>query len=174
MKIAHVYAQNLEIFGDALEATGCRINGSKSLDYLIKSLPNYNARDVMGLVVFRQHMTKKTLKLIKTFDELFVFSPLPIIVICDDAEELYAEKRLVVKNSPLFLINSIEGTISDIDVRRIFTTLSCMSDTMYDLSAIDFGKRSKTVELSKESKERSGTLADEVLRECAALGGMVE
>lgn len=173
MKIVHLYAQNLEIFNDALEATGCRVNGSANLDYLIKSLPNYNAREVMGLVVFRQHMTKKTLKLIKAFDELFVFSPLPIIVIADDASELYAHGKLKVRNSPLFLIDSEDGTISDIDLRRIFTTLCCMSDTMYDLSSIETAKQAQYQKVSRE-KEVKSTLAEEVLQQCALLGGKVQ
>ena len=173
MKIAHVYARNLKIFSDALESTGCRINGSQNLTYLRKSLSNFNARDVMGLIVFRQHMTKRLLRLIKEFDELFVFNPLPIVVVCDDAEELVKERLLKVKNCPLFVVNSIGGTISDIDIRRIFTTLSVMSDTMYDLDVFEFNKRNTTVEGGVVKKEKGRLLADEVLEELAMLGGEV-
>lgn len=171
MKIVHVYAQNLQIFSDALESTGCRINGSRSVEYLIRSLPNYNARDVMGLIVYRQHMTKKTLKLVKAFDELFVFSPLPIIIVCDESYDLFEQGVLDVKYSPLFLVQSVEGTISDIDLRRIFTTLSCMSDTMYDLSEINQNRRYKTADVRQSSGDNRGSIAEEVLREYALLGG---
>lgn len=171
MKIAHIYAHNLQIFEDALEGTGCRINGSKNLDYLMQSLPNFNARDVMGLIVFRSHMTKKTLKLIKAFDDLFIFTPLPVIVICDDAYELYDAKKLRVKHSKLFLVNSVEGTISDIDVRKIFATLSCESGEMYDLSGIELSRGEKPVAVVSEEKENMGALAEEVLAACAQLGG---
>lgn len=170
--IVHVYASNLEIFTDAVESTGCRINGSRSISYMHKSLVNFNARDVLGLVVFRQHMTKKLLSLIKEFDELFVFHPLPVIVVCDDAEELVAEGILRVKNCPLFVINSVEGTISDIDVRRIFTTLSVMSGTMYDLSEFEDNKRGMRAVDEYSQKEKDKLLADEVLDELAMLGGI--
>lgn len=171
MKIVHVYARNLKIFNDALEGTGCRVNGSQSLDYMFKSLSNYNARDVMGLIVFRQHLTVKTLDLIHAFDDLFVFNPLPVIVACDDATELVAERKLVVKNSPLFVVNSIDGTISDLDLQRMFTTLSVVSGTMYDLSAFDQNNRTTVTGDTVERKDLRGELAQEVMRDLAMLGG---
>lgn len=137
MKIIHVYSRNLSIFEESIKWTGCCLNGSKDVKYLIKSLPNYNVRDVLGLVIFQRHLTRRTLGLIKSFDEYFVFSPRPIIVICDEAYALYEAKKLKVKYSPLFLIDSLEGTVSDIDLERIFTTLVCMSGDMYDLKSVE-------------------------------------
>lgn len=137
MKIVHVYSGNLEIFEESLKGTGCCLNGSKDVKYLTRSFPNYNVRDVLGLVVFQRHLTRRTLGLIKTFDEYFVFNPRPIIVICDEAFALFEAKKLMVKHSPLFLIDSMEGTISDVDLQRIFTTLVCMSGDMYDLKSVE-------------------------------------
>lgn len=171
MKIAHVYAKNLQIFTEALESTGCRVNGSQDVDYMLKSLANYNARDVMGLIVFRQHMTKKLLQLVTEFDSLFIFNPLPIVIVCDDAEELYAEGLVKVKNCPLFCVNSIEGTISDVDLQRIFTTLSVMSGSMYDLSAFETGKQQQRAADGTPVKSAApdALLADEVLSELESL-----
>ena len=101
------------------------------------SLAQYSARDVLGLVVYRQHLTKRLLGLIQAFDELFMFDPKPIIVVCDDATALYHERKLKVTYSPLFTVDSVDGTISDVDVDRIFTTLCCASGTPYDFTAVD-------------------------------------
>lgn len=170
MKILHVHAKNLKIFEDALDSTACRVNGSQDLDYLLKSLTRYNCRDIMGLVIFRQTLTRKTLRLIRAFDELFIFDPRPIVVICDDAEQLYKEHKLRVKYAPLFLVNSVDGTISDADIRRVMTTLSCMTGEIYDLSEVEAKHRKR--EQSREDRQIQATLiADEVLQEISRLGG---
>ena len=171
MKIVHLYAKNLKTFEKFLDGTGCKLNGSQSLDYLMRSLSSFNARDTMGLIVFRKHMTRKTLRLVRHFDELFVFNPLPIVVVCDDATSLFKSRRLSTKFSPLFLVDSVDGTISDIDVRRIFTTLACLSDRLYDLSDVE-KKSAETAALCKSTeKSRRGKLADEVFNGYLKLGG---
>lgn len=173
MKIVHVYANNLQIFCDALDGTGCCVNGSQSVEYLMRSISSYNSRDVLGLIVFRKHLTKKILRLIKEFDELFVFTPLPIIVACDDAHALFAEGKLKVSNAPLFLVDSVDGTISDIDLQRILATLSIVSETMYDLNEIGHvGKTTVTGE-SLESYPKRGLLAPSILEELAVLRGEI-
>lgn len=134
MKIVHVYAKNLDMFVDAVKGTDCRLNASKDVDDLMNSLQNYNARDVMGLVIFANPFTKKCIKLLRKFDELFVFKEMPIVVVCDNASELHAEGYLKVKHSKLFLIDSEENSLSDVELNSIFTTLISFSDSMYDLS----------------------------------------
>ena len=134
MKIVHVYAKNIQMFVDAVKDTDCRLNASKDIDYLLGSLQNYNARDVMGLVIFANPMTKKCLKLIRKFDELFVFKEMPIVVVCDTATELHSRGYFRVKNSKLFLVDSEENSLSDVELNAIFTTLVSFTGTMYDLS----------------------------------------
>lgn len=166
----HIHTGNLEIFEKALEGTGCHINGSRDANYMIKSLANYNRRDVVGLVVYRKHLTRKVLKLIHDFDRMFVFNPPPIVVICDDAQQLYGERKLRVKHSPLFLINSLEGTISDVDVRRVLATITMWSEPLYDLEAVEekHKPRARTLE---EHVQEATRLMDEVLAEVKMLGG---
>lgn len=137
MKIIHVHSLNLSIFEEAVKGTGCYINGSTDPITVLKTLQMYNVRDVFGLIVFRKHLTRKCLKLIGEFDSLFEFNPKPIIVICDDASELVKEKKLRVKNSPLYVIDSIGGTLSDIDINKAFVTLCCIADNLYDFDVID-------------------------------------
>ena len=167
MKIVHVYAQNLKIFSQALDGTGCRINGSRKLDYMYKTLSKFNTRDVMGLVVFRSPMTKKTLKYIQAFDEFFMFTPQPIIVISDQITDLYRAGKIKVKYSKLFLVDSIDNTISDIDIKRIFATLSCMSGDMYDLSEIEAFRAAESEKVRAREAENKQLLADEVLSSLA-------
>ena len=171
MKVIHLYARNLTLFENALEGTGCRINGSKDLGYMHKSLTSFNARDVMGLVVFRSPMTKKTLNLVRAFDDLFVFDPKPIVIISDQATALYDSGKIKVKHSPLFLVDSEENTISDLDLKRVLTTLSCVADEMYDMSEIE-ARRVREVKDRAAGKAKHMLLADEVLAACAALGGV--
>ena len=173
MKIVHVLAQNLEIFENALEGTGCHINGTKKIDNMAKSLTQFNARDVMGLIVFKNPMTAKTIKLITYFDELFMFNSLPIILVSDQATALYNAGKIKVRYSPLFVVNSIDNTISDIDLRRIFATLSCVSGEMYNLGDIDIRGRENSADSGKGvESSRTTLLADEVLAAHAALGGI--
>lgn len=134
MKIVHVYSQNIQMFVDAVQGTDCRLNASRDINYLLGSLHNYNARDVMGLIVFANPMTKKCLRLIRKFDDLFVLQPMPIVVINDTATELYQQGYFKVKHSKLYLLDSEENSLSDIELNSIFTTLISFSDYMYDLS----------------------------------------
>lgn len=130
----HVYAENMQMFIDAVQGTDCRLNGSNDIDYMIKSLQKFNARDVLGLIVFANPMTKKCLKLISAFDDLFMFKPMPVIIVNDNAEQLYAEGHFKLKNHKLFLINSEENSISDIELNLMFVTLVGYSAQLYDLS----------------------------------------
>lgn len=135
MKIVHIYAQNLDVFAEAVRGTDCRLNASVDLDYLMNSIQNYNARDVLGLIVFANPMTKKCLRLIQKFDQYFIYQRMPVIVISDTVNELYSQGYLKVKNSALYLVESEGNTISDIDIDQIFTTLLANSGEVYDLSA---------------------------------------
>lgn len=137
MNIVHVYSHNLELLNQAVDGTQCHLNGSDNVERLTRSLTRYNSRDVMGLIVYPGvHMTKSCLKLIKAFDDLFVFGKLPVIVICDDAVELAQRRIIKVNNSRLFAVNSIEGTVSDVDIHRVFATIATLSGTVYDLAPL--------------------------------------
>lgn len=171
MKIIHVYAQNLKIFEDALDGTGCRINGARDMRFLQKSFSNFNARDVMGLIVFRRYMTKKTLRMIQAFDELFVFAPVPIIIVCDDATALCKSKKVKTKYAPLFAVDSVDGTISDIDINKMLTTLCCFSNEMFDMSGVRVTRRADEIIISHVGESQVGAelLATEVLEELSVL-----
>ena len=164
MKILHVFSRNLDIFSEAVEGTSCRINGSCDITYLSRSLQDYNARDVLGLVIFVKTLTKKLVKLISQFDELFFFNPKPIVVACENAEALYAASAFSVHNSPLFLVNTVDGTISDTDLRQIMATVCCLSGDIYDLSSLGSLIKSKLVEQESESVDED-TLSQDVLKE---------
>lgn len=136
MKIVHVYTKNVQMFADAVEGTDCRLNASQDLDYLVSSLQQFNARDVLGLVLFANPVTKKCLKLIKKFDELFVFKRFPIIIISDEATALKEAGYFRTKHSDVYCLDSEDNSISDIELNAIFTTLLVYSDEPYDLSVI--------------------------------------
>lgn len=143
MKIVHVYARNLQMFADAVDGTECRLNASQDLDYLVASLQQFNARDVLGLVLFANPLTKKCLKLIRKFDDLFVFQHLPIIIISDEASALKAAGYFKVKNSTVYTLDSEDNSLSDIEMNAIFTTLIVSSDEVYDLSVIPAERKIK-------------------------------
>ena len=102
------------MFADAVDGTECRLNASQDLDYLVASLQQFNARDVLGLVLFANPLTKKCLKLIRKFDDLFVFQHLPIIIISDEASALKAAGYFKVKNSTVYTLDSEDNSLSDI------------------------------------------------------------
>lgn len=134
MKIVHLYAQNLQAFVDAVKGTECRLHASRDINYLIANMQNYNVRDVMGLIVFANPMTKKCLRLISKFDNLYVYQSLPVIIISDNVQELYQAGYFKVKHSTLYLVTSEEDSISNVDMDAIFTTLLASTESIYDLS----------------------------------------
>jgi len=107
------------------------------------------------------------------FDELFELNPRPIIVMCDEANELYATKVLRVRRSPLFLIDTLSGTISDVELKRTFTTLVCLSGETYNLKSIEqsYGLGSKGAQpVAASDRQHTVELVDEVLTELRELG----
>lgn len=140
MEIVHVYAKNIKIFDDAVKDTECRVNAYTSINSLIKSLTSFNARDVLGLVVFSNPITKGCLRLIDKFDDLFVFKETPIIVVSDNAEDFVNSGVVRVKHSKLMALNSVEDSLSDSDLNRIFATLVLYNSKVYDLSVCGMGK----------------------------------
>lgn len=160
MKIVHLYAKNLDIFTPDKNDVGWSINASTKVSDIIDSLYNFNVRNVLGLVVFANPITKNCLRLIKAFDSLFVFDKLPIVVISDNASELVADGTIKVKNSRLFALDSEENTISDIDVRRVFSTLLICNSEIYDLEPCGFGEDIKTERPDVDS--RSLEMSDEL------------
>lgn len=154
MKIIHLYANNLDLWADAVSGTDIRLNGSTDLDTLSESILDFNIRDVVGLVVFANPLTKKTLGLIRRFDQLFVYRRLPIVLISDNITEAWGSIRFKVHNSDLYLLDSEENTISDIDIQRVMTTLLASDGNLYDLSACPQGHK-KARKPVKESTELS-------------------
>ena len=163
MRIVHVHSLNIQLFEDAVAGTGCYVNGNINPSKLLHSLQEYNARDVIGLIVFRRHLTKNCLKLIQYFDKLFEFAPRPIIVVCDDAFALHREGKLKVSNSPLYLIDSVDGTISDIDVSRIFTTLSFSVGEPYDLSVLEHSHENVLKNPANNDTTQTTSVVEELL-----------
>lgn len=153
MNIVHVYAKNLEIFVDAVKGTDCKLNASCDINYMLGSLRNFNARDVVGLIVFANPMTKKCTELVKRFDDLFVFKRLPIIVISDAATALYEQGYFRTKHSKVFLMDSEEDSISDLDISSIFTTIFAYTSSLYDLSVIPAEKARRNKYKTGEAKE---------------------
>lgn len=163
MKIVHVYAHNIQMFVDAVEGTECRLNASKDLDYLVSSLQQFNARDVLGLILFANPMTKKCLRLIRKFDDLFVFKRLPIVVISDDATALKEAGYFKVKNSDVYVVDSEDNSISDVELNAVFTTLIASTDEVYDLSVIPAERKAKEYMRThgeREEKRMSQQLVD--------------
>lgn len=153
MNIVHVYAKNIDVFVDAVKGTDCKLNASSDLKYMIGSLRSFNARDIIGLVVFANPLTKRCVKLVQQFDDLFVFKKLPIIIINDAATELVKQGVFHVKNSRLFALDSEENSISDIDVSSVFTTIFSYTSDLYDLSVIPAEKARTKKYRTGEAKE---------------------
>lgn len=158
MKIVHVYAKNIQMFVDAVEGTDCKLNASKDLDYMMNSLQNFNSRDVIGLVVFANPFTKKCISLIEKFDSLHVFKKMPIVVVSDAATELRSQGIFNVKYSKLFVLDSEDNTISDLDISTIFTTLLAYTDSVYDLTLCP-------AEKSRDVSSHAGEASEKVMSE---------
>lgn len=135
MKIIHVYAKNVQMFADAINGTDCKLNASKDINYMLNSLQNFNARDVVGLIVFANPLTKKCVQLVHKFDQLHTFKKMPIVIINDSAVEICSEGIFKVKNSKLFALDSEDNSISDLDMSTVFTTILGYSSSIYDLSS---------------------------------------
>lgn len=150
------------MFEDAIKGTECRLNASKDLDYLLASLQQFNGRNVLGLVVFANPFTKKCIKLIKEFDDLFTFNRLPIIVISDQATDLYDAGYLKVHHSDLYLLNSEDNSISDIELDAIFTILVASTDDIYDLSVIP-AERKERDNIKTKGERKELTMSKELI-----------
>lgn len=153
MNIIHIYARNLQMFVDAVKDTDCKLNASKDINYMLRSIQNYNSRDVVGLVVFANPITKKCVQLVKDFDQLHAFRKMPIVIVSDAAVEICEQGLFPVKNSKLFALNSEDNTISDLDISTIFTTILAYSNAVYDLSLCPAERQVRNTGVGKEARQ---------------------
>lgn len=162
MKIIHIYAQNLELFSDLVNGTECRINGSVNLNDVIDSIQFYNARDVLGLIVFANPVTKGCLRLIEEFDNYFSLNSKPIILIADNATELVDTRTVRTKHCKLYPLDSEEDTISDVELNMVFSTLTILGTSVYDLSSIGMVDEKQPKELLTPDRTNL-TMSDDLM-----------
>lgn len=158
MKLTHVLSGNLEVFDNLVSGTGYYLNGATDAKQLRQSIQLYNAWDVLGLVIHKRNLDKATIELIRYFDEMFFYSPKPIILLCDDACTIGAKIAPKLKACTLHPRDTVEGSISDADLCSAFITLCCMSLPIYDLSQIE--KANAKDEVFDDSKRTPLELLD--------------
>lgn len=132
MKVIHLCSPILGVFDEAVKGTGYCISGHKSIELLATSLVKFNARDVLGLVIHGKSLSKRMWETAVRFDELFELTPRPVILCADDI----SRRKLALSYCPLYLVDTVYGTLSDKDVTDILVTLSLESDEIYQLPIV--------------------------------------
>ena len=155
MKITHVCSRNLEIFDSIVKGSGYYVSGMTEPEELKKAISSYNAGDVLGLIVHTGTLTKHHISLIKYFDDLFLYAPRPIILLCDNATTIAPKIASKLKSCSVHPRDTVEGTVSDADLDNAFTTLCCTTLPVYDLSVVE-----KPIHKENEKQEFSGSPLD--------------
>lgn len=158
MRIVHVLGKNLNVWDEAVKDTDICVNGSVTPKALLKTIYSFNARDVIGLIVFVNPITKQTLNLIRKFDDYFCYKKLPIIFISDDITQVFQQLGLKLVNSILYCVDSIEGTISDIDINNIFVTLLAHAGSLYNIESLG---KARSTERKTNKQSLIDTYADD-------------
>lgn len=133
MKIVHILANNLDIWQNAVIGTSCLVNAYVDISELINSLPQYNARDVVGFIFFPTSLTPKLLKNLKLIDGFFKYLKTTAIIIGDNADKFLETHYIPLPNIDLYMLNSENGSISDTDINNIFTLLLAAYGDIYKI-----------------------------------------
>ena len=161
MKVVHIFAENVQLFVDYLAGTDIVPNASKDIKMMKSTISRYNARDVGGFIAFQTPVRRSTLEWVKQIDDFFELAPKPIIFISDQASALVSSGVLKTKNCPLYTVDSLDNSIGDIELNRVFTTIVLSSTEIYDLSFADRQKE----KITKQPREWSVLEPSDSLRE---------
>lgn len=147
--IVHVLSKVLDCWSDAVDGTDIKINGAIDIERLQETFMMFNMREVGGLIIFVNPLTKRVLKLIKDFDSLIMGRRIPVILITDKVFEVMSGIRLNLENVDLYGVESFDNTISDVDISNIFITILARSRAVYDIPAHkESSKKKKPVSIS--------------------------
>lgn len=144
MKIVHIYAQNLKIWEQLTKESQCLVNAHVQFDDLLETLPQYNTRDVLGIILFPKVLNTSLFRYLKQLDNSFYFVKKPVVIIGDNISkflETASPSNKAYKNLILYIHNSEGGTISDTDIHEIMTLLLAEHGGVYNIPKNRFQRK---------------------------------
>lgn len=144
MKIVHIYAQNLKIWEQLTKESQCLVNAHVQFDDLLETLPQYNTRDVLGVILFPKVLNTSLFRYLKQLDNSFYFVKKPVVIIGDNISkflETASPSNKAYKNLILYIHNSEGGTISDTDIHEIMTLLLAEHGGVYNIPKNRFQRK---------------------------------
>lgn len=144
MKIVHICAQNLQIWEQLTKESQCLVNAHVQFNDLIETLPQYNTRDVLGVVLFPKILNTSVFRQLKQLDASFYFVKKPVVLIGDNISKLLEtadSSNKAYKNLILYIHNSESGTISDTDIHAIMTLLLAEHGGVYNIPKNRFQRK---------------------------------
>lgn len=167
MKIVHIYAQNLRIWEQLTKESQCLVNAHVQFDDLIETLPQYNTRDVLGVVLFPKILNTSVFRYLKQLDNAFYFVKKPVVLIGDNVSkflETANSSHKTYKNLILYIHNSEGGTISDTDIHDIMTLLLAEHGGVYNIPKNRFQRKPvKVSSLLKDANSDASFVLDLML-----------
>ncbi len=155
MKIVHINAQNLQVWENLTRDSQCLVNAHVQFEDMMETLPQYNTRDVLGIILFPKTLSTSLFKQLKQLDESFYFVKKPVVIIGDNIYKYFENidsSYKSYKNLILYIQNSEGGTISDTDIHNIMTLLLAEHGGIYNIPANRFKKKNKKMlEILKDS-----------------------
>ena len=133
MKIIHLLANNIKIWAEYLDKTEYYVNAFTTIDDLEESIIKFNARDVLGFILYPSSLNTAFLNFLSRIDKMYVTS-IPVILITSPEEDKTLQS-LANKCTLLDIYNIVseDNSISDIDINNSITLLLAANDAIYPL-----------------------------------------
>ena len=86
MKIIHLLANNIKIWAEYLDKTEYYVNAFTTIDDLEESIIKFNARDVLGFILYPSSLNTAFLNFLSRIDKKYVTS-IPVILITSPEDD---------------------------------------------------------------------------------------
>lgn len=160
MKIIHLLANNIKVWSSFLQKTEYHVNAYTDLGGLNKSLIQYNARDILGFILFPDNMDESVWKFLKRIDRMYQFRKMPVILISNNTDSEVVSTKKDFTSLEIYSIVAEDNSISDLDINNSILLLLALNDCVYPV--LDRNRSNKQIEsevhLSGEARFLLGLL----------------
>lgn len=159
MKIIHLLANNIKIWAEYLDGTEYYVNAYTNIEDLETSIVNFNARDVLGFILYPSNISTSFLEFLDRIDKKFVTKITVILVTHQNDKGLqYISGRYKLLN--IYNIISEDNSISDVDINNAIILLLASNDAIYPL----YDAKPKRISLRPKELPEEAKFVIELLR----------
>lgn len=159
MKVIHLLANNIRVWADFLNKTEYYVNAYTSVKELEKSIVRFNARDVLGFILYPDFISEEFVRFLDRISESYM-TKMPVIIITEPNEKFISQLSGRYPTLDIYHVEAEDNTISDLDIKNSIVLLLAYNDNIYPV----FDVRPKRISLRNEGIPDEAKYVLDILR----------